>query len=709
MKETLIEMIESLNPKSLSQAVMRKKDLHDWVLKSTSYLNDTCTLAERIYNVINGPSERICKNGNTKKFRDMKYGYMFCGRAAKCACNKENVSQKVIEAKKNLSREEIEASNKKREETNLRTRGVTNAGQTEQAKKAHAEFYSKPENVTNAVHKQQETLYRERGVRNAAYLSDLRERRAKNNPKLKIDIDQDLLNDKEWFTEQFNACDSMAELADLLGVHVLTASRFAHQHGLKEKYRSVEESSVVRFIESLGFKNILTNTKSVLKTHELDIYLPEQNIAIEYNGYYWHSDKFCGMNYHKEKFKRCEEQGIHLITLFSNLWLNKNELVKSRLRHKLGCETEKVHARKCAVVKVTPGTAKDFLERYHIQGNVGFCKHYGLEHDGELVAVMSIKTLAKTEPKEYELARYATSSHVAGGAGKLFKHFIREQNPQKVISYSDNAWNQGKIYEKLGFEFLRETKPGYWYIAQNGLEFIHRRNFWKSNRKKLGLDENKPEKEVAEEAGFYKIWDCGHKVWVWNNNGSIPKECEIPIKEFIQKKPEIVDPPEKKQAIKPSPKPRIPKRKQSVDILPSDPIEEIKRIIKTSPSQSVVRVASSRQHLWKTVEKYCEQYTFKKKSEMIYVFANQMTPPICKCGSNLRLPFNNIIDGYRAFCGLSCELKTKGRMESQADKGGVGFAKDWVRKKAKETLIKNQGVENPGQLSSRRKSSEIKS
>lgn len=51
---------------------------------------------------------------------------------------------------------------------------------------------------------------------------------------------------------------------------------------------------------------------------ELDVYIPDLKIAIEYDGAYWHSDV---NNYFK--YKECRKQGIRLIHIIENTWLQK--------------------------------------------------------------------------------------------------------------------------------------------------------------------------------------------------------------------------------------------------------------------------------------------------------------------------------------------------------------------------------------------------
>ena len=83
--------------------------------------------------------------------------------------------------------------------------------------------------------------------------------------------------------------------------------------------RSKPEDEIVSYIKSFYFGNIILNTREIIKPKELDIWLPELNLAIEYNGLYWHSGDNTGLN---EKTELCEAKGIKLIHIFENEWKN---------------------------------------------------------------------------------------------------------------------------------------------------------------------------------------------------------------------------------------------------------------------------------------------------------------------------------------------------------------------------------------------------
>lgn len=94
---------------------------------------------------------------------------------------------------------------------------------------------------------------------------------------------------------------------------------------------SKAEIELQNYIKSLGY-NIISNKKNIIKSYELDIYIPELNVAIEFNGFWWHYDRrnpVCRQKgYHGLKSKTCREQGIKLLHIREDLWLNNKIRMK---------------------------------------------------------------------------------------------------------------------------------------------------------------------------------------------------------------------------------------------------------------------------------------------------------------------------------------------------------------------------------------------
>lgn len=291
---------------------------------------------------------------------------------------------------------------------------------------------------------------------------------------------------------------------------------------------SSAEKFIKEYIESLGL-TVLVNNRSILGNRELDIVIPERNIAIEYCGLYWHSDVYKDSSYHKDKYDRCKEKGIRLITIFEDEWIHKKKIVLSKIRHILGYNKEKIYARKCNVKIIDSKTRNTFLNKYHIQGGDKASYSFGLFYDNDLVAVISFSKMniakgGKHQENVYELSRFATSKSVVGGFSKLLKHFETVVNPTKLITYADCRWSMGDVYEKNGFIYDKCTVPNYWYISPRFIHRIHRYNFRKQLLKSKFpdfYDDSLSEMKIMSLAGYQKIWDCGHLKYIKNYNNKI--------------------------------------------------------------------------------------------------------------------------------------------------------------------------------------------
>lgn len=290
--------------------------------------------------------------------------------------------------------------------------------------------------------------------------------------------------------------------------------------------RSQAEKQLCEFLTELGI-NFTTNVRNLIHPKEVDIFVPDFKIAIEYNGMYWHSDKHERINplYHKEKTELCERQGIQLIQIWENDWLYKKNIVKSRLKNIFHKNVKKIHGRKCCVSFVSSKECRDFFDNNHLQGFVGAKYYVALKFQNEIIACASFGSLRKclgSESKDnsYELIRLCNKINtvVIGSANKMFTFFIKQVKPIFILSYAKREWSttiNKTVYDVMGFKFEGTTKPNYMYY-KNDVVF-HRFNFRKNVLVEQGFDANKTEKQIMEERGFLKIHDVGNLKYVWRN------------------------------------------------------------------------------------------------------------------------------------------------------------------------------------------------
>lgn len=295
---------------------------------------------------------------------------------------------------------------------------------------------------------------------------------------------------------------------------------------------SFAEHSMKEYIKEIVPKAKMEKAK-ILNRKEIDIYLPEYKIGIEYNGSVFHAsinnvyrDK--PKNYHRDKFLLAKEKGIHLLNIFDVDWESNQEKIKMYLQDLLMTKN-KLFARKCEIKYIDKDMAVEFVDKYHLQGS---CSRYmniniGLLYENELIALMSFGNLRMKAQKEgeFELHRYVVKPGytIIGGANKIFSEFIKKFNPTYIRSYSDNDYFLGGIYEKLGFEDKGQVTPRYYWLYKD--KELKREECMLKRLKNLypelykesiDLQAKNKEDYIMTKLGAKKIYRSGNTKWEWN-------------------------------------------------------------------------------------------------------------------------------------------------------------------------------------------------
>ena len=291
-------------------------------------------------------------------------------------------------------------------------------------------------------------------------------------------------------------------------------------------FESNGQREIKEFVQSFGFS---TKTTRQLINGEIDIYIEEKNIAIEFNGLYHHAvlQGRNDRNYHINKTTQCESKNVHLIQVFEDDWRDKKEIVKSRLKNILSIQLDKsIFARKCEIRTVKYKDAEMFINDNHLQGwGSGTSINYGLFYENELVSLMTFShpRFRTITPDSYELVRFCNKINISitGGASKLFNAFISDYRPNVVYTYADRCWSPNfkeNLYDKLGFTKIGVTEPNYWYMSKY-IKRLNRNKFRPQilKRKYPEYAENwTDEKTVMTELGYDWIYDCGSIKYVYN-------------------------------------------------------------------------------------------------------------------------------------------------------------------------------------------------
>lgn len=306
---------------------------------------------------------------------------------------------------------------------------------------------------------------------------------------------------------------SCEAIAQRVGANYATVSKHLKLHGVEVRNGySYEEQALREWVESLGVQ-VISNSRSIIPPKEIDIYCPDQKVAIEYNGEFWHSgdDKRA---FHKTMM--CQEKDIRLIHVWRHLWINpaKRPIYENMIKHALGLTEHKIGARQTRIEKRPAVAMKKFFEDNNIQGYRQAKWAYVLvdkKTDLDLMCYTTGHAYFGKGLYDLEIARGACRLgwSVSGGATKLWKAVI-EDNPEvnSIVYYVDlNHYNGSSVSVLPGAKLIKKGEPSLW-------------NWWP----KLGVMKNREPKRHKEIMEAYKtgdavpVWNAGTAVYLWERH-----------------------------------------------------------------------------------------------------------------------------------------------------------------------------------------------
>ena len=539
----------SKTDKEIEEIVNKRKETN--LLK---YGVEVPTQNEEIANKIkqswnNKSEEEIQEFVNKVKSTKLKlYGDETYSNGEKCAetwNSKSEAELKEIEEKRKHTNLKIYGVNfvsqnedvkNKIKETNLERYGKEHATQSEQVKEKTKNTNLKKWGVEYPIltkeikDKARKTLLGNYGVEHPSYSNELLNK-AKITKENKINFakSQNLLTVSE-LSMKFNRHEkTILHAVERLNISVVHFNRDEHYYinesdlailsdfflKTEDWGTSYSEKEMVDFIKSIYDGEIIENTKKIIPPKELDVYISNKNLAIEFNGVHWHDENHVDRNYHLTKTNMCNEKGIDLIHVFEDDWLYKKEIVKSMIASRLGVYKEKIFARKCQIKEIEKDQAKIFFNENHLQGFAYGDLYLGLMFNDELIQCICINKKGWHDGN-VELTRMVTklNTQVVGGFSKLMKHISDYIEYKSITSYVYKAWFNGKGYIESGFKIVKENNPSYSYVV-NGRR-VHKSHFRKDKIKKMFergelkfYDSDKTEHENMIENKIYRIYDCG--------------------------------------------------------------------------------------------------------------------------------------------------------------------------------------------------------
>lgn len=329
---------------------------------------------------------------------------------------------------------------------------------------------------------------------------------------------------------------SLQDLAELLNIGTYKTFEIVKKFSLFDRVQfgspvSFAESNLAKWLKDELNCRVETQNRQLLDGKEIDIYLPDYKIGIEYNGNYWHSYPVKDMKYHQDKSIQAAKVGIRLIHIFEYEWKDSKiqEKIKNYLYDIIKSDSiDRIYARNTVVSEISPAEQYKFQDKYHLQGRATASIHLGIYYDADkdkkdLLGIMTFGKPRFNSQYEYELVRmcFKPKVSVVGGAQKMFKHFLDMYKPKQILTYSDISKFTGRVYKQMGMKTVQDnsmTVPNYVWVRTQDSSFLNRYQTTKQKLIDSGLgSDDQTENDIMTWSGYVKVYDCGQLKYEYIN------------------------------------------------------------------------------------------------------------------------------------------------------------------------------------------------
>ena len=218
---------------------------------------------------------------------------------------------------------------------------------------------------------------------------------------------------------------------------------------------------LLTFIDSSFIKR---HDHTVIPPFELDIYIPNYNLAIEFNGIYWHSEN--GPNkvdkyYHFNKSILCQQAGIRLIQIYDYEWYDNRlkQILKSIIQKALHNYKITINSNQCVIKNVSKEELIKFNDVNNLYLNLEYDMTLGLFYNNQLVQQISFIQLNSTNEWKIVSNCSLNNYYINEGTNKLLEFFIINYSPASIICNFSFDKFSGSDYESLGMIFNGFSDP----------------------------------------------------------------------------------------------------------------------------------------------------------------------------------------------------------------------------------------------------------
>lgn len=373
------------------------------------------------------------------------------------------------------------------------------------------------EDIQTIINKTKQTKLKRYGNENYVNKEQIKE--SLNNRSFEEKQQTSLLHMQNWISKSDKEKQEILEKRKQTNQFKYKTNWYVENIDKTKNHGSISKLNL-NFVKQLNENNINCNLEFKLDGKSFDIKV--NNTLIEINPTYTHNSTKGAMfsnnqyisdpmpkDYHLEKSLLAEKYNYFCLHVFD--WDDKEKIIYRFLPKK------SVYARNCELREVNKKECDAFLNNYHLQNTCrGQVIRYGLYHNDELVEIMTFGKSRYNKNYNYELLRLCSHKdyHVVGGSEKLFKRFLKDYNPQSIISYCDYSKFSGEVYKRLGMTFVKLTKPNKIW-SKGKVKITNNLLNQRGADQLIGTHDGKgtSNKDIMIREGWAEIYDCGQKVF----------------------------------------------------------------------------------------------------------------------------------------------------------------------------------------------------
>ena len=264
---------------------------------------------------------------------------------------------------------------------------------------------------------------------------------------------------------------------------------------------------VIEYLKKENHGKPMVMNGKIASEQVVDVLLPEVNCGIKFH--------YVGEKPSAEDL--CEKpDGLKIVHLWEDHWIFNREKITSKMSSLLG-NTHKIHGRETKIAPLDNARLMNFLAFNHL--NMPFKAKYkfGLFHENELVAAMSFSKSREIIRDgivydSYELQHFCNklNTTVVGGFSKLLKQFIKQQNPDDIMTYIDADWSARNSWSSLGFELVDKLAPMvFWLDTKSGIRESPHFVLKKHSKSIDDISTPAAKKNFLDLHGFIEVFNSG--------------------------------------------------------------------------------------------------------------------------------------------------------------------------------------------------------